>query len=189
MGSQVRHTLQLLSKPSLLRLIRDVNIYDSDMYGRPYGIGADPTHTITANGSYWSFDPATTQGVAAKVNVPYDRVKGTDISFYYVFSIPTPPGGGTIMWRLDYLVRGYRNIWNVVPTQMHIPTVTNFATFLSLDTTIKIIIPASVVDLQWNLGHPTEFHLGFIREAAHPADTEASAAYLLKVVMEYTANY
>lgn len=159
------------------------------MYGRPTNIGADPTQGITANGGYWSFDPDATQGISATVNIPYDRVRGTDVKFYFVYSIPTGPGGGTIMWRLDYLVRGYKNIWNVVATQMHLPTVANFATWLALEKTASIIIPAGTVDFQWDLGHPVEFHLGFIREAAHQDDTETSVAYLLKVVMEYTANY
>lgn len=184
-----RHTLQLQSLPSGLRRTRSVDIYAADMYGRPWGLGADPTAGIAANGAYQSFDPATTQGICATVNIPYDRAPGTDIKFYFVYSIPTPPGGGTIMWRLDYLVRGYRNIWNVAPTQMHLPTVANFATWYSLDRTAPIIIPAWIVNGQWALGHPVQFHLGFIRQAAHPDDTEASAAYLLKAVMEYVSNY
>jgi len=190
MGNKyTRHTLQLLSLPSLIRRTRDVPIYAADMYGRPLNIGADPTAGITANGAWQSFDPITTQGICASVNIPYDRVSGTDIKFYFVYTVPTPPGGGVIMWRLDYLVRGEGNLINVAPTQMHLPTLANFSTFLAMDRSASIIIPAWIIDGQWALGHPVEFHLGFIREAAHLADTEASAAYLLKVVMEYQSNY
>lgn len=186
-GRYARHALNLLSKPSAIRTIRDVVIYPPDMYGIAYGLGADPTAGIAFNAPYWSFSPDADQGTGASLKVPEDRVKGTPVKFYYVFAIPTPPGGQTIMWRLDYLVRGKGNMFNVVPAQRHLPTLSK--NMYLITTTVKLEIPASEVDYQHNLGQPVEFHLGIIRQGTHPEDTETANAYLLKVVMEYTAHY
>ena len=184
-----RHTLQILSRPSLLQVTRDVPIYAVDMYGRPWDLGADPTPGVWLNAPFQQFAADTDQGICASVNIPYDRVSGTDIKFYLVYSVVNAPGGGTIMWRIDYLVRGHRNIWSVAPTQRHLPTVAPFSTFLSLDRTTSIIVPAATVDQQWALEHPVEFHLAFIREGTHIDDTETSIVYLLKAVMEYQSAY
>jgi len=181
-----RHTLQLLSKPSALRTVRDVTVYASDMYGRPYGASADPTAGIAINDPYWSFADGAVQGISAIVKVPNDRVKGTDITFYLEFGVPAPIGR-TIMWRLDWLVRGVNNLYNVVPTTRFLPTVTGAIDRIT--TTAKLIIPAYDVDIQHALGQPVEFFLGIIREGTHPDDTETSAARLHKLVMEYSAYY
>lgn len=186
---EARHVLQLQSKPSGLRVTRDVPIYAADMYGRPWDLAADPTAGIFMNAPFQQFAADATQGICATVNIPYDRVRGTDIKFYLVYSVVNAPGGGTIMWRIDYLVRGKGNIWSVVPTQMHLPTIANFSTFLALDRTESIIVQAATIDSQWALGHPVEFHLSFIREGDHQEDTETSVVYLLKAVMEYVSNY
>ena len=182
-----RHTLQLLSKPSALRTVRDVTVYAPDMYGRPYGASADPTAGIAIDDPYWSFADGAVQGISAIVKIPNDRVKGTDIKFYLEFGIPTGPGGGTIMWRLDWLVRGVNNLYNVVPTTRFLPTVTGAIDRIT--TTTKLIVPAFDVDIQHALGQPVEFFLGIIREGTHPNDTETSAARLHKLVMEYSAYY
>lgn len=184
-GRDVRHTLSLLAKPSALQRIRDVVVYAPDMYGRPYGIGADPTAGIAFNDPYWSFAPDADQGICAMVKVPEDRVKGTPIKFYLEFGIPTGPGGGTIMWRLDRLVRGFGNMYNVVPTQSFLPTVSN--SIYRITTTVKLEVPDWEVDYQHELGQPVEFFLGIIRQGTHPDDTEPSAAHLHKLVMEYVA--
>jgi hypothetical protein len=182
-----RHTLQLLSKPSALHTVRDVTVYAPDMYGRPYGLSADPTAGITINDPYWSFADGAIQGICTIVKVPNDRVKGTDIKFYLEFGIPTGPGGGTIMWRLDWLVRGVNNLYNVVPTTRFLPTVSG--AIYHITATAKLIIPTYDVDYQHALGQPLEFFLGIIRQGTHPDDTEISAAHLHKLVMEYSAYY
>ena len=187
MPRSLRHTLQLLSKPSALRVIRDITVYASDMYGIPYGLQANPTPGIFINDPYLSFAANADEGICAMLKVPEDRVKGTDIKFYFEFGIPTGPGGGTVMWRLDWLVRGINNQYAVVPATSLLPTVTNVP--FRITCTIKLIIPAWQIDFQHNLGQPVEFFLGIIRQGTHPDDTEASAAHLHKLVMEYTAHY
>jgi len=157
------------------------------MYGRPTGITADPTPGIAFNDPYQSFAADADQGICCMVKVPEDRVMGTDIKFYLEFGIPTGPGGGTIMWRIDWLVRGYGNMYNVVATVRLLPTTSNSS--YRITTTAKLSIPASNVDFQHGMGQPVEFFLGIIRQGTHPVDTEVSVAHLHKLVMEYTANY
>ena len=180
-----RHTLLTLS--SAIRTVRDVTVYAPDMYGTAYGAGAPPTAGTTLNDPYWSFADGAAQGICAIVKVPNDRVKGTDITFYLEFGIPTGSGGGTIMWQLDWLVRGINNLYNVVPTTRFLPTVTG--AIYNMTATAKLIIPAFYVDIQHALGQPVEFFLGIIRQGTHIADTETSAAHLHKLVMEYVSNY
>jgi len=182
-----RHTLQLLSKPSRLRTVRDVTVYASDMYGQASGAAAPPTAGTVLNDPYWSFADGAVQGICAIVKVPNDRVKGTDIKFYLEFGVPVPIGG-TIIWQLDWLIRGVNNLYFVVPTTRFLPTVANGAAY-RVSTTAKLIIPAYDVDIQHALGQPLEFFLGIIRQGTHPDDTETSASHLHKLVMEYVSNY
>lgn len=186
MAYETRHTLNILAKPAALRATQTREIYPPDMYGRAYGLGSDPTAGITFNSPYWSFDPDTDQGIGASIKVPEDRVRGTPVKLYLEFCIPTGPGGGTVMWRLDYLVRGLGWFINVIPAQRHLPTVTK--SIFVKTVTAKVEVPGWEVDPQVAVGQPVEFYLGLIRQASHLADTETSAAYLLKVVMEYRSN-
>ena len=179
-----RHTLLTLS--SAIRRVRDVTVYAPDMYGTASGAGAPPTAGTVLNDPYWSFADGAIQGICAIVKVPNDRVKGADIKFYLEFGVPTPIGR-TIMWRLDWLVRGVNNLYFVVPTTRFLPTVTGAP--YRITATEKLIIPAYDVDIQHALGQPLEFFLGILRQGTHPDDTETSAAHLHKLVMEYLANY
>ena len=181
-----RHTLQLLSKPSLLRTVRDVTVYASDMYGQASGAAAPPTAGTVLNDPYWRFADGAIQGICAIVKVPNDRVRGTDIKFYLEFGVPTPIGG-TIMWRLDWLVRGLNNLYFVVPIGSFLPTVTGGP--YRVNTTTKLTIRAYDIDIQQALGQPVEFFLGILRAGTDPGDTETSVADLHKLVMEYTSNY
>ena len=181
-----RHTLQLLSKPSRLRTVRDVTVYAPDMYGQAGGATAPPTAGTVYNDPYWSFADGAIQGICAIVKVPNDRVKGTDIQFYLEFGVPAPTGG-TIMWRLDWLIRGLNNLYFVVPTTRLLPTVTTGA--YRVNVTTKLTIPAFYIDAQHALGQPLEFFLGILRVGTHPDDTETSVAHLHKLVMQYVANY
>ena len=85
----VRHT-----KPTRRKVTKELVITANDMYGTAPGAGADPTKGLTGQSARWRFSATTRQGVCAEVKVPEDRVPGTPIKFYFVFSIPTGPGGG-----------------------------------------------------------------------------------------------
>lgn len=187
MGHIIRHTLELQSRPTKLRRTRAIVAYSTDMYGRPIGVNADATAGIWSNDPYWSFADGADQGIAAMLKLPEDRVMGTDVKVYLEFGIPTGPGGGTIMWELDWLVRGLGNLYWVLPTVRMLPTLT-LSTF-RITTTQKLIIPAFVVDYQHNLGQPVEFFFGIIRRGTNPEDTDASAAHLHKLILEYVSDY
>jgi hypothetical protein len=176
----------MLSKPSALHTIRDIVVYAPDMYGTAYGAGAPPTAGTVLNDPYWSFADGATQGICAIVKVPNDRVVGTDIKFYLEFGVPASTRR-TVVWRLDWLVRGLNNLYNVVPTSEYLPTVTNDTYYIT--ATAKLTVLAYNVDFQVGRGQPVEFFLGIIRQGLHAADTETSAAHLHKLVMEYTAHY
>jgi hypothetical protein len=184
-GRYARHTLNLLSKPAALQTVRDVVVYAPDMLENPV---MPPFEQATQyNDPYWNFHSDADAGVSVMVKLPEDRVRGTPVKFYLEFSIPTGPGGGTIMWRLDYLVRGVGNMYNVTPAQRFLPTVSNAS--YRITRTAKLEIPAWEVDYQHALGQPVEFFIGIIRQGTHPDDTEASEAHLHKLVMEYTSHY
>ena len=173
----VRHTVQRFRQE-----VRRVAIPAEVMYGTAPGAGADPTKGLTGQSIRWRFDPDTRQGVCADVMVPLERVPGTPLRFYFVYSIPTGPGGGYILWRLDYVVVGDGD--EVAPT----PTVRTLRVRTPppgvIDVAGPIEIPASELD---GRKPPVQLQLGVIRYADDPGDTETSSADLYKLVMEYTA--
>lgn len=184
-GRDARHTRIAVAKN--LQFTREVVVYAPDMYGRCWGATADPTFAITTNDPHRSFASGAYQGISAQVKVPMDRVRGTDVRFYLEFVIPNGPGGNTVMWHIDWLVRGFGNLMFVVPTVRLLPTATNAV--YRITTTQDLIVPAFDVDIQDALGEPVEFFLGIAREGTHPGDTEPSAAQLHKLVMQYTAYF
>jgi len=181
-GRYARHTLSKLRQET-----REVVIYARDMYGTAYGIGADPTAGIYFNCPYWSFDPDTVQGIGADVKLPVDRVPGTPLKFRFVYTIPLGPGGHTIVWRLDWLIRNKGNWLNVVPNTSIIVDTTLARGQLMVTDPIEI--PAYQVDIQHlaGEGQPVNLQLGIIRQADDVNDVEPQSAYLFKVLMEYTA--
>ena len=154
----------------------------NDMYGTAPGAGADPTKGLTGQSARWRFSPDTRQGVCADVKVPDDRVPGTPLKFYFVYSIPTGPGGGNILWRLDYVVVGDGELVSSTPT---VRTVLAPAGSVNLQSkSDPIEISADEVDGKRS---PVQLQLGIIRYADDPGDTETSEADLYKLIMEYTA--
>ena len=173
----VRHVL-----PLMRTAVREVVITAEDMYGTAPGAGADPTKGVTNQSPRWRFDPDTRQGVCADVKVPMDRVPGTDLAFKFVYSIPTGPGGGDILWRLDILVVGDGEDVSGSPTVRTVLAPADAPNVISVSD--PIVVPASEID---GKRAPVELQLGIIRYADDAGDTETSAADLYKVLMEYTA--
>jgi len=165
---------------------KEVVVQANEMYGRPYGIAADPTPGIEYNSPYQSFDPDTVQGICCDIKLPLDRVMGTQAKFYFVFYIPTGPGGNHVLWRLDYLFRRAGNILNVVPSTKAVLT----STKAPYRITVSPPILFDDWELDWyqqnNEGQPCDLQLGVIRWANDATDDEPSAARLLKLIFEYT---
>jgi len=176
-GRYARHTLR-----PLRREVREIPIMAEDMYGTAPGAGADPTLGLTGQSIRWRYDPAVRQGVCADVKVPVERVLGTPLKFRFVYSIPTGPGGGNILWRLDYVIVGNGELVNPSPTVRTVLAPANASDLLSVSDPIEI--DASELD---GKTQPIEIQLGLIRYADDAGDTEASSADLYKVLMEYTA--
>ncbi len=170
------------SKPLLRQETREVVLMAQDMYGTAPGAGADPTKGLTGQSIRWRFDANTRQGVCADVKVPVDRVPGTPIKFYFVFSIPTGPGGGYIVWRLDYVIVGDGEQVNPTATVRTVRVKTNSVNLITKSPAIEI--PTSELD---GKAEPIQLQLAFIRYADDAGDTESSSADLYKVIMEYTA--
>jgi len=172
----IKHT-----RPTKRKVTKEVVITANDMYGTAPGAGADPTKGLTGQSARWRFSPDTRQGVCAEVKVPNDRVPGTPIKFYFVFSIPTGPGGGNILWRLDYLIVGDGEDITETPTVRTVLVTTNSPNLLT--KTDPIEIPASELDGKRS---PVQIQRELIRYADDSGDTETSEADLYKVIMEYT---
>ena len=176
-GRDVRHVLAPLRREA-----REVFVPAELFYGTAPGAGADPTKGLTGQSPRWRFSATTRQGICAEVRLPRDRVPGTPVRFRFVYSIPTGPGGGHIMWRLDYLVVG--NGEDVTSTAA-VRTVRAPAPAPGIVVeSDPIEIPASELD---GKAEPVVLQLGIIRYADDAGDTEASDADLYGLRMEYTA--
>jgi len=176
-GRYARHTV-----PALRQETREVIITANDMYGTAPGAGADPTKGLTGQSARWRFSPDTRQGVCADAKVPNDRVPGTPLKFYFVYGIPTGPGGGNILWRLDYVVVGNGEQVNPTPTVRTVLAPANAPNLQSKSD--PIVIDASEID---GKAEPIELQLGIIRYADDAGDTETSEADLYKLIMSYVA--
>ena len=177
MPRSVRHTLA-----PLRREVREVVVPAELMYGTAPGAGADPTKGLTGQSIRWRFSATTRQGVCCDVKVPVDRVPSTPLKFRFVYSIPTGPGGGYILWRLDYVAAGKGEQVSPTPTVRTVRALANAPNLISVSD--PIVIDASELDSK---AQPVELQLGVIRYADDAGDTEASDADLYKLIMEYTA--
>jgi len=174
--SVTRHTT-----PVKRTVTKEVVITANDMYGTAPGAGADPTKGLTGQSARWRYSATTRQGVCAEVKLPKDRVPGTPVKFYFVYSIPTGPGGGNILWRLDYVVVGDGEDVTKDPTVRTVLASANSPDLISKSDPIEI--SADEFD---GKSEPIQLQLGIIRYADDAGDTESSDADLYKLVMEYT---
>ena len=173
----LRHVL-----PPLRKEVREVVIPAELMYGRPPGATGDPTKGVTGQSIRWRFAAGARQGVCADVRLPADRVPGTPVKFYFIFSIPTGPGGSYVMWRLDYLVVGRGEDVTASPTVRTVRAPTDAPNIVVRSPAIEVA--AGELD---GKHQPVELQLGVIRYGDDAGDTETSDADLYKLIMEYTA--
>jgi len=174
----VRHV-----KPLLRQEVRQEEVYAQDMYGTSPWAGADPTKGLTGQSIRWRFDPATRQGVCGDWKVPEDRVPGTPIKVYFVYSMTGGPGGALVEWVLTHVVVELGGDVTGTPVVRAITDTT-----LGLDILAKtepIELDAALFD---NKRTPIQLQMTFNRWADDAVnDTDPNYADLYKVVMEYTA--
>lgn len=174
----VRHV-----KPLLRREIRQEEVYAEDMYGTSPWAGADPTKGLAGQSIKWRYDPATRQGVCGDWKVPEDRVPGTPIKVYFVYSMAGGPGGALVEWVLTYVVVERGGNVAAVATVRAVNDVT-----LGLDlmeVTDPIELEAALFDGKRT---PIQLQMTFNRWADDALnDTDPNYADLFKAIMEYTA--
>jgi len=162
----VRHV-----KPLLRQETRQKEIYAEDMYGTSPWAGADPTKGLTGQSIRWQFDPDTNQGVCGDWKVPEDRVPGTPVKVYFVYSMDGGPGGALIEWVLTYVPVELGGDVTGTAVVRAINDSTHGTDILAV--TEPISLPESVFD-----GKRTD-------DAQN--DTDPNNADLYKTIIEYTA--
>ena len=175
-GRYARHTL-----PGYRIATRREEIYAEDMYGTSPWATAPPTKSLTGQSPRWQFHAATDQGVCADYKVPEDRVPGTPIRVYLVYSMP---GNGLlyIVWVLTYVVVPLGAVVTGVATVRSVTDVTTGLNILAMAD--PILLPASLFD---NEQKPTQLQLTFNRFASALEDNDPNVADLFKAIVEYQA--
>jgi len=177
----VRHTV-----PLLRREIRQEEIYAQEMYGTSPWAGAAPSKGLTGQSIRWRFDPATRQGVCGDWKVPEDRVLGTPVKVYFVYSMDGGPGGDGVMWLLTYVV---------VPRGGDVTGTPVLRTALDVTHGLDILARTDPIELDAALFDgpqmegltPIQLQMTFNRWADDPNDDDPNNADLYKVLLEYTA--
>ena len=175
-GKYARHTL-----PGLRQEIREEEIYANDMYGQSPWAQADPTKGLTGDSPRWRFDPDANQGVCGDWKIPEDRVPGTSIRVFFIFSLP---GNGllSVLWTLTHLLVpiGSAPTPNPNVLTMEEPTVG----LNILQKGAGFYLPASIFD---NKASPANLQVTFNRFAEAGEDDDGNNADLYKVIFEYMA--
>lgn len=170
-------------KPLLRREVRQQEIYAQDMYGTSPWAGADPTKGLTGQSIRWRFDPATRQGVCGDWKVPEDRVPGTPVKVYFVYSMDGGPGGALILWALTHVVVELGGDVTVTAVVRAVGDTTLGTDILAITEPIEL--DASLFDGKRT---PTQLQMTFNRWADDAVnDTDPNNADLYKVIMQYTA--
>lgn len=178
MAYMTRHT-----KPLLRKETRQEEIYATDMYGTSPWAGADPTQGIHGQSIKWRFDPDTRQGVCGDWKVPEDRVPGTPIKAYFVYSMGGGPGGALVEWVLTYVFVELGGDVTGTAVVRAVNDMTHGTDILTI--TDAIDLAASVFD---GKRQPMQLQLTFNRWADDQNnDTDPNNADLYKIIMEYTA--
>jgi hypothetical protein len=178
MAYATRHT-----KPLMLKATRQEEIYAVDMYGTSPWSGADPTLGQIGQSIKWRYDPDTRQGVCADYKVPEDRVLGTPIKAYFVYSMTGGPGGDLIEWVITYVFVEMGGDVTGTAIVRSVNDTTNGTDILSITEPIEFA--ASIFDGRRT---PMQLQLTFDRWADDAQnDTDPNYSDLYKIIMEYTA--
>lgn len=177
-GKYARHTKNLLRQET-----RQEEIYAEDMYGQSPWAGADPTKGLTGQSIRWRFDPSARQGVCGDWKIPEDRVSGTPIKVFLVYSMAGGPGGTLILWTLTYIVV---ELGGDVTGTAIVRAIEDSTLGLDiLAVTDPIELGASLFDGKRT---PIQLQMTFNRWADDAVnDTDTNNADLYKVILEYTA--
>ena len=170
-------------KPLLLQEIRQEEIYAVDMDGQSPWCAAEPTRGLTGQSIREQYSPDTNQGTCGEWKVPEDRVPGTPIKVYFVYSMAGGPGGALILWVLTHVVVPLGGDVTVTATVRTAEDTTQGLDIMAMTEPIEL--DASLFD---GKQAPVQIQLTFNRWADDPNnDTDTNNADLYKIIMEYTA--
>jgi len=175
-GRYARHTL-----PGLRQELREEEVYAIDMSEQSPWCAAEPTKGLTGQSIREQYSPDTNQGTCGDWKIPEDRVPGTPIRVYLVFSLPGN-GGLEIVWVLTYLVVPIGTV--VTGTATARETEASTVGLNIMQQAPAIYLAAALFD---NKQSPVNLQLTFNRFADAGEDTDPNAADLYKVVFCYTA--
>ena len=154
---------------------REKVIYANDM---TQGSGASATNVGVT--PVWQVDNAADQHVYSDLKLPIDRVPGTPMLLKIVYA--TAGGGGNILFYIKFLAASLGTLLTTAVSPMFVVAVGSPADIQNVADTITL--QATEVD---NLDGPVDLQLNVGREGAHALDTSASNAYIIKLIVEYTA--
>ena len=178
MAHVTRHVI-----PALRQEARQEEIYAENMYGTSPWAGGDPTKGLTGQSIRWQFDPDTNQGVCGDWKIPEDRVPGTPVKVYFVYSMDGGPGGLLVLWVLTHVVVELGGDVTGTAVLGAVADTTHGLDFLSMTDPIELA--ASLFDGKRT---PIELQMTFNRWADDAVgDTDPNNADLYKIVLEYTA--
>jgi len=165
----------------LKRRIKKVPIYAIDM---AVGTGSPDWYAMTAGGVSPSYGLADARrGVTCDIMVPFDKMPGEDLAFYFVYAPTTVGGTGDVVLGLDYAL---------YPDDIY-----HGGLGLNPVRTVRVIVdrpPFGVVMKRTNsavkipgkdLEKKEQIQMQFIRAGDLAQDTDNRVIYLFKAIMEY----
>jgi len=150
-------------------------IYANDM---TEGSGASLTNIGVS--PVWQVDNAADHHTYADLKLPIDRVPGTPLLFKLVYC--TAGGGGNILFYVKVLVASLGTLLTTAVSPMFAVGVGSPADVQNVAPTITL----QAVEVDGLVG-PADLQLNVGREGAHALDTSANNAYIIKLIVEYTA--
>ena len=161
---------------------REEELYAQAMYGTSPWAGADPTKGLAGQKIKWQYDPDTDQGTVGEYKIPEDRVPGTPVKVYFVYSMDGGPGGTYVIWVLTYVVVEQGGNVTTAATVRSVRDLTQGINIMAVTDPIELA--ASLFDGKRT---PIELQCTFNRWAENIGDTDPNNANLNKIIFEYTA--
>ena len=154
---------------------REKVIYANDM---TEGSGASLTSVGVS--PCWQLNNGADQHLYADLKLPIDRVPRTPLLFKLVFC--TSGGGGVLVFYVKVLVASLGTLLTTATSPMFVLPNASPANIQNVAPTITL--QAAEID---DLDVPVDLQLNIGREGAHASDTSANNAYIIKLIVEYTA--
>ena len=154
---------------------REKVIYANDM---TQGSGAALTNIGVS--PVWQVNNGADQHVYCDLKLPVDRVPDTPLLLKLVYC--TAGGGGVLVFYIKVLVASLGTLLTTATSPMFVLPNASPADIQNVASTITL--QAEEID---NLDGPVDLQLNIGREGAHASDTSANNAYIIKLIVEYTA--